>query len=345
MKNKKLFAVVFVLSNLILAMIFKFVDFFYYKSMSNLIDLESYGYYDSMIIYKDKKFVYILIGAISFIVTLIFTIFYNKIESNFEKRQDKIRKKLRDIALGDYAISIDEVNTLGVMYDELYKLVLELRESKELATKDKIKLKEYLDDISHQLKTPISSIEILLELSRKNGENYNEKIGEEISKIEYLVTSILTLARMDVNQINFESEEFSVLEAIYASVESIEPQILKKSVLVEISGDDFQINGDFYWIVEAFINIIKNSVEYCDKKVNITTSKTKVYSEVVIKDDGEGFSNKDLNELFHRFYKSDKSKNGVGIGLNLSKNILEKHNATISAENEMGGKFIIKFYP
>lgn len=345
MKKKKIFVIIFLISFILFFFLYRIIDEIYYREVSNLIKLEVYGYNGSMVIYENKFLVIMLIVSFSIITSSVFTYIYNQREKTFLKYIEMIKSKLESLYKGDYSISIDEVNSLGVLYDDLYKLVLELREGRELAIKDKLKLKENLEDISHQLKTPLTSIEILIELYKENKDkNYLNKIDHELSKINYLISSMLTLARLDVNQIEIKSEEFSIMEAINASIESLEIQIQENSIEITVEGEDFTIIGDFYWIVEALINIIKNSIEYGKFQIQIMTRKTNVYSEIIIKDDGEGFSKEDLNKLFQRFYKSKNSTTGVGIGLNLSKNILEKHNATIFAENDSGGKFIIKFY-
>lgn len=345
MKKKKIFIIIFLINLILFFFLYKIIDRIYYREISNVIDLEVYGYDSSMVLYENKFLVLILIVLFSISISSVFTYIYNQMGKNFLEYIEIVKLKLESLSEGDYFISIDEVNSLGVLYDDLYKLILELRESRELAIKDKLKLKENLEDISHQLKTPLASIEILIELYKENKDkNYLNKIDHELAKINYLISSMLTLARLDVNQIEFKSEEFSIIEAISASIESLETQIQENSVEIIVEGEDFTIIGDFYWIVEALINIIKNSIEYGKIQIQIVARKTNVYSEIIIKDDGEGFSKEDLNKLFQRFYKSKNSTIGVGIGLNLSKNILEKHNATISAENDSGGKFIIKFY-
>lgn len=345
MKNKKIFIIIFLTSLILFFFLYKVIDGIYYREVSDLIDLEVYGYGGSMTIYGDRSLVLILIVLFSIITSSVFIYIYNQREKNFLEYIKMIKSKLSSLSKGDYFISIDEVNSLGALYDELYKLVLELREGRELAIRDKLKLKENLEDISHQLKTPLASIEILIELYKENkDEKHLDKIDCELSKINYLISSMLTIARLDVNQIEFKSEEFSIREAINASIESLEAQIQENSIEILADGEDFTIIGDFYWIVEALINIVKNSIEYGRSQIQIMTRKTNVYSEVIIKDDGEGFSKEDLNKLFQRFYKSKNSAAGAGIGLNLSRNILEKHNATIFAENDRGGKFTIKFY-
>ena len=345
MKNKKIFIIIFLTSLILFFFLYKVIDGIYYREVSNLIDLEVYGYGGSMTIYEDRSLVLILIVLFSIIISSVFIYIYNQREKNFLEYIKMIKSKLSSLSEGDYFISIDEVNSLGALYDELYKLVLELREGRELAIRDKLKLKENLEDISHQLKTPLASIEILIELYKENkDEKHLDKIDCELSKINYLISSMLTIARLDVNQIEFKSEEFSIREAINASIESLEAQIQENSIEILADGEDFTIIGDFYWSVEALINIVKNSIEYGRSQIQIMTRKTNVYSKIIIKDDGEGFSKEDLNKLFQRFYKSKNSAAGAGIGLNLSKNILEKHNATIFAENDRGGKFTIKFY-
>lgn len=345
MKKKKIFIIIFLVNFILSFFLYRVIDGIYYREISNLIDLEVYGYDRSVIIYENKFLILILIFLLSIIASFLFTYIYNQRERTFLKYIEMVQLKLESLSKGDYSISIDEVSSLGVLHDELYKLVLELREGKELAIKDKLKLKENLEDISHQIKTPLASIEILIELCKENQDkNYFNKIDNELSKINYLISSMLTLARLDVNQIEFKSEEFSVREAINVGIESLENQIQENSIEIEVEGEDFTITGDFYWMVETLINIIKNSIEYGKSQIQIMTRKTNIYSEIVIKDDGEGFTKEDLSKLFQRFYKSKNSTTGVGIGLNLAKNILKKHNATITAENDNGGKFIIKLY-
>lgn len=345
MKKKKIYISIFFINLILFFSLYRIIDGIYFREISNLIDLEMYGYDSSMIIYEKKYFVFMLTLLFSIISFLIFRYIYNQREKTFLEYIDRVQSKIESLSKGDYAISIDEVNSLGVLYDDLYKLLLELREGKELATKDKLKLKENLEDISHQIKTPLASIEILVELYKENKDNdHLDKIENELSKINYLISAMLTLAKLDVNQIKFKTEEFLVRDAINASVESLDTQIQESSIEIIVEGEDFTIIGDFYWIVETLINIIKNSIEYGKSKIQITTRKTNVYSELTIKDDGGGFTREDLNKLFQRFYKSKNSTTGVGIGLNLAKNILERHNAIISAENDSGGKFIIKFY-
>lgn len=345
MKNKKSFFIIFLLSLLSLFIVFRFVDYYYFKEFEKLIALKDLGYTSSMIVFENKINIVLILFLLTTVFSLVIYYFLAKREKAFDKYLETIKLRLMAISKGDYKISIEEVESLGDLYDELYKLLLELREKSEKNYLDKIEIKKSLEDISHQLKTPLSSMEIMVELSKTNSsKEYLENIENELEKMNYLISSLLSLARLDVNQVNFHKEEISIKEILSTSLESLEPIIEEKNVKLELLGDDFTIFGDYKWLIEAFINILKNSIEHTGSQIIISCEKKNVYGEVIIQDNGPGFSKNALSKVFQRFYKEDENSSGVGIGLNLSKTIFEHHNATIKAENDNGGIFIIKFY-
>lgn len=345
MKNKKSFFIIFLLSLLSLFIVFRFVDYYYFKEFEKLIALKDLGYTSSMIVFENKINIVLILFLLTTVFSLVIYYFLAKREKAFDKYLETIKLRLMAISKGDYKISIEEVESLGDLYDELYKLLLELREKSEKNYLDKIEIKKSLEDISHQLKTPLSSMEIMVELSKTNSsKEYLENIENELEKMNYLISSLLSLARLDVNQVNFHKEEISIKEILSTSLESLEPIIEEKNVKLELLGDDFTIFGDYKWLIEAFINILKNSIEHTGSQIIISCEKKNVYGEVIIQDNGPGFSKNALSKVFQRFYKEDENSPGVGIGLNLAKTILNHHTATIKAENNKGGVFIVKFY-
>lgn len=342
MKNKKLSLIL--IASFFSILIYFIIDKIYFLEFSKIFDVEKYGYFNSLIVYEKKILILFIILFISIICSLGIIFIFNKREKEYNCHLELIKKKLENLSNGDYFISIDEIEELGPVYDELHKLIVKLRERSEIANKDKVKIKESLENIYHQVKTPLASIEILLELKQIHPGKRLQKIDLELSKINTLISNLLTLAKIDVNQIEFQNKRLLINEILYTSIDSLNNIIKDKKVEVLISGEDFFVKGDFYWLVEAFINIIKNSIEYCKSQVKIELNGEETFSSVIIMDNGPGFSDKDLVRIFDRFYQVENNLGGVGIGLNMAKNILEKHNATIKAENNNGGIFIIKFY-
>ncbi|WP_054251427.1 sensor histidine kinase [Neofamilia massiliensis] len=345
MKNKKDFFVILSFALAIIFLVYKLIDYFYFLQISKLIDLKVLGYENSLIVFKDRR---ILILSLFLIAVLIASFFYYllaKKERAFNTYLSLVKERLEKISTGNYSIDISEIEKLEDLYDDLYKIILELRENSEKNFKDKVAIKNYIEDISHQLKTPIASMEILIALEKIARPSSNlEKIENELDKMNYLVSSLLALARFDVNEVSLKNEKINIDDLISSSLESLDSLIEDSNVKIIKAGQSFCIYGDYSWLVEAMINIIKNSLAYSKGEIKITYNTTKVYKEVRVEDNGPGFKEEDLSKVFNRFYKADEDSPGVGIGLNLAKTILNKHNATISVTNNKGGVFIIKFY-
>lgn len=344
MKNKKFF-LIFLIALLFGISVFKLTDAFYFKEIEKIFDLKKLGYENSLIVFENRTYILAIIIFLSAIFSASIFYIYQKREENFKAYLEKVRLRLEKISNGDYSVEIKELEELGDLYDDLYKLILELRIKSEKNYKAKVEIKNALENISHQLKTPIASIEILTELlEEKYDDDYLKDIQKEIHKLNDLISDLLLIARLEANQVNLKREKICAKELVFTAKDSLKNIINKFNVEVEITGEDFEIKGDFSYLTEAFINVIKNSLEHAHKKVEIILRKENTYGEVLIKDDGEGFSKKDLTKIFKRFYKADEESPGAGIGLNISKEIFLKHNATITAKNRDGGVFIIRFF-
>ena len=198
-----------ILSFLFTFTIFFLVDKIYFEEISNLIDISEFGYMNSLVVYEKRTFLFILLSGISILFSMIIYGLYRLREKKYIRSLEGIREKIIRISEGNYEITPEEVEQLGSVFDEFSKLMIELREKSELANADKLKIKEALEDISHQMKTPIASMEILLELEKSNPGNYLEKIEGEIERINALITNLLVLAKLDINQIEFQRKEVS----------------------------------------------------------------------------------------------------------------------------------------
>lgn len=326
--------------------------------------LKEYGYdiiNDSYILQMDKyNFNYGILKLILLLMSFISFIFlFLKINFKSDKEINKIIKCIENINHKNYELKIDEISEdkLSILKQEIYKTTIMLKESAENSLKDKINLKNSLQDISHQLKTPLTSINILLdniiddeEMDVETRKNFIKQIKREIINITFLVQSILKLSKFESNTISFVNEEVAVKKIINEAIKNVSNLCDLKDINIEIKNNcKSKINCDFFWQVEAITNILKNAVEYSDKgnKVLIKCDDNKVYTQIEIIDYGKGMDEVDTINIFKRFYKGkNSSRDSIGIGLSLAKTIIEKNNGriTVESEKDVGTKFIIKYF-
>lgn len=287
---------------------------------------------DSVILENNKKFVYFfIINSILFIimiaVVITIFIFYNY---NKNKKIKEITNYIEEINKKNYKLHIED-NTedeLSILKNELYKITIMLKETAENSIKDKMNLKESLSDISHQLKTPITSILIMLdnilddENMPENVRNeFVQDIKREIINIKFLVESILKLSKLDSNSVSFINKKVKIKEIISESIKNVSIISELKNIKINIKGNNTdKIICDLKWQVEAMTNILKNCIEHSNEngKIDIEYKQNSLYSKIEIKDYGCGISLKDLPHIFERFYKgknssSDSIRNRFGI--------------------------------
>lgn len=322
---------------------------------------------------KDIKII-ALIGFLGTIVATVVTLFFNVVCSvvtfllgailtlTFYIVTKKRYKKIADlnnylslVCAGNYMIDIKD-NTegeLSILKNNLYKVIVLLRSKNELLEKDKIYLADSLADISHQLKTPLTSLMVMVDLLKdeKNIDKQKQFISIieiQISKIKWLVENLLKLSKLDAGTIKFKKEKIDVLSVITKSLSPFLVQMEMKNISLETTINDFSFTGDLNWTSEAVENIIKNCIEHTADygKLNIETGVTNIYSYIKITDNGCGIKKKDLPHIFERFYQGENSsKESVGIGLALAKTIVENQGGSIevTSEENVGTEFIIKF--
>lgn len=296
--------------------------------------------------------------AIPFCITLImifsFRLYWQKKVREDEKRTAVLSGYLDRIMEGQYD-TLMQHDTGSELEDSIYKAVVLLREEREQAQGAKKNLADNMADLSHQLKTPAASIGLTLSLLKKKAwdEETKQDIGRmegQVGHLQHLVGSMLTLSRLDAGVLELEEKEFDLEEMLVDAVQPFVRQMEEKGICFGIRGaDGISLSGDFGWCSEAFGNIIKNCVEHTPEQGNISIAcrDNPIYTEIVIQDSGRGFDEADLPHLFERFYRgAGFSKDSAGIGLALTKSIIEKENGTVTAKNtETGGAgFYIKFY-
>ncbi|MBV4418985.1 HAMP domain-containing histidine kinase [Clostridium tyrobutyricum] len=298
------------------------------------------------------------IAAIFMIMILVFLMLNYIQYGYFYERIRSINLGAKKIIDGDYNISINE-NTEG----DFSKLSTSFNSMREIIKNSINELKsekhfliDLLSDISHQLKTPLSSMivynDILLNknISKEQATTFLINSKNQLYRMNWLIKSILKLARLDAKAIEFNMEYQSLNETVNCSIEALDEKIESEGVDVNFNQfSEVIFLHDRDWICEALINIVKNCVEHTQRggNIDIDIMENPIYKRITISDNGEGIDAKDLPNIFKRFYKAKTSKNSesIGIGLALSKSIIESHNGIIDAQSEIGNgtKFIITF--
>lgn len=284
------------------------------------------------------------------------------IRSEYKKVYGKVRQisyAAERVVEGDFSIVLKEEGEgdFNILNHSFNQMADRLKNSIEILQKERIFLKDTISDISHQLKTPLSSLIMLndLILQDKNMEeevqrDFLEKISIQLERMEWLIVNLLKIARIEAGAIEFKKDKIKAIEPIKIALSTLSMNIEEKEQNIKIMGNLESIfYGDKDWTAEAIINIIKNSIEHSEdgEIIEIFLEETPLFTNIIIKDYGEGIDKKDIPHIFERFYKvsSEIKPDSIGIGLNLSKLIVESQNATISVKSEKGKgtEFIITF--
>ncbi len=282
----------------------------------------------------------------------------------YNRKKDRelaqITRYIEEINQKNYKLEIDDMSEdeLSILKNEIYKTTVMLKEVAEHSVKAKNDLKDSLSDISHQLKTPLTSISVILdnlmddpEMPLEVRSDFLHDIKRETRNINFLVQSLLKLSKLDSDTVVFLKEEVTAKALVDAAIQNVAMLCDLKNVTVEVkekTTEDCTVLCDFRWQVEAITNILKNCVEHSedDSKIVITLNQNQVYTSISIRDFGEGIDEEDQKHIFERFYKGkNSSQDSVGIGLALAKAIVEADRGHISVESgEDGSKFTVKYF-
>ena len=289
--------------------------------------------------------------------SLIILIFY-LYDKNKSKKIKEITKMISKINNRQFDIDINDFNEgeLSILKNEISKTTTMLRQVADNSVKDKLNLKDSLGDISHQLKTPLTSITIMIDnildnpdMNEKTRKKFLINIKREILNINFLVMSLLKLSKFDANVVKFNKESVYLKDIIIESIKNVSMIKELKNITIKVSGDDnIKLLCDFKWQVESITNILKNSIEHTSEygTVEVNYSENKLYTRILIKDNGKGINSDDLPHIFDRFYKGKNgSDDSFGIGLSLSKTIIEKEGGSIIVKStpNIGTIFTIKY--
>lgn len=310
---------------------------------------------NNLLDYREKNysvnFITIFLSVLT-VFSILIVINYYFIRKLYKKIKE-IDYDVDKILQGNYEINILDYNegSLSSLKNNIYKMTVKLRESNELISKEKNNLEELLEDISHQIKTPLTSMYMINDILQKETnskvrQEFLDKNEKQINRIEWLVTSLLKMSRLDNGSVKLKKEMTNVDTMLTKAITPILPLIESKNIKVKHEKQNLKIKIDPDWTSEALLNVIKNACEHTKDSVTITTSSNPLYTAIEVKDNGEGIDKKDLSHLFERFYRGNHNKESIGIGLSMSKKIIELQNGTIEVKSHVGkgSTFIVKFF-
>lgn len=251
-------------------------------------------------------------------------------------------------------ISEAEEGELSILQSEIVKMTLRIREQNEALKREKKHLADSLADISHQLRTPLTSVHIILTLLEKDTEKEEQKAllretGELFGQMDFLLSSLLKLSRLDAGIVIFKKEQVDISNLISVSLRPflISMELHNIQIQTDIP-EGIKISGDFKWLSEAFQNVIKNSIERVgdNGKIQIACEDNSLFTQITFHDDGAGFEKEDIPHLFERFYRGkDADATGYGIGLALCRTVIMRQGGTVTAKNhpQGGAVFYVRF--
>lgn len=298
----------------------------------------------------------ILCAVLCFILGTFLCVIFSVVTHRRIEKISRMNDYLSLVCSGQYDLDISD-NTegeLSILKNNLYKVITILRTQNDRLKKDRVYLADSLADISHQLKTPLTSMMVMTDLLKTDidddkREEFVSVMETQLDKMKWLISTLLKLFKLDAGTVEFKNEKFS-LNSIFEEV--LKPFLITldlKEINLNNNVGDLTVNGDKSWTVQAIQNIVKNCIEHTDKNGTITISSndTNIFNSITIHDNGNGIAKEDLPHIFERFYHGkNASKDSVGIGLALAKTVLEKENASVTVESEegKGTTFEIRFY-
>lgn len=326
--------------------------------------LKSYGYDENLYFATNGLFyklffmtACVFLATFYLITAVCYFISVREIKRVFDSL-NKIIDSADKITNGEYR-NIDgdfEEGIISILISKINYLGERVNNSISMLEKEKNNLKDFLADISHQLKTPLSSLIMFNDIMKTNEKLSDEdrnkfivKSDEQLQRMEWLIMNLLKMGRLEARAVKFDMEKQPIREAVEIAIAPF-MQNIKSSKSIIAEGDlDAAINHDKDWLAEAFSNIIKNAVEHTDDDgiIKVTVLQGKLITRILISDNGKGMTEETRKNIFKRFYKGNKSvdPNSIGIGLSLSKSIIEAQNGEIKVFSELnkGTTFIISF--
>ncbi|MBE5841458.1 MAG: HAMP domain-containing histidine kinase [Butyrivibrio sp.] len=288
-------------------------------------------------------------GALILAINIIFTKRrYSEIE--------KLNSYLEKVLSGDYAPEIldQKEGELSILKTNIYKATTTLKYQKELLTEDKVRLANAIADISHQLKTPLTSMMVMNDLLETEEDQSKRKEflktqSDQLDRMNWLIQTLLKLSKIDAGTITMKKEEVTATSIVKEIVKPFEIQMELKGINYSSFDSDMILSCDKNWTIEAIQNIVKNCIEHMEEndELKIEAEETNIYKQIIVSDTGCGIAKQDLPHIFERFYKGKNAgKDSVGIGLALAKTLISSQRGDILVESTegIGTTFYVRFF-
>ena len=314
----------------------------------------------AVLLENDKSYHTFLIINMSFLIITIASLCILYFRYNYKRKNDikDIIKYIEQINRRNYELEIDSISEdeLSILKNEIYKTAVMLKEAALNSNKDKLNLKKSLEDISHQLKTPLTSILVLLDnlidepdMDSSIRNDFIIDIKRNVININFLVQALLKLSKFDANTVHFIKKENDLEMIVGEAIKNVSTLCDLRNINIKLNTlENAKVECDAKWQIEAITNIIKNAIEHSkdNSSIIINIDNNRVYSKIEVIDFGDGISKRDIKHIFERFYKGENAtSNSIGIGLALAKTIIEEDKGSIAVEsNETNTKFTIKYF-
>ena len=314
----------------------------------------------AVLLENDKSYHTFLLINMSFLIITIASLCILYFRYNYKRKNDikDIIKYIEQINRRNYELEIDTISEdeLSILKNEIYKTAVMLKEAALNSNKDKLNLKKSLEDISHQLKTPLTSILVLLDnlidepdMDSSIRNDFIIDIKRNVININFLVQALLKLSKFDANTVHFIKKENDLEMIVGEAIKNVSTLCDLRNINIKLNTlENAKVECDAKWQIEAITNIIKNAIEHSkdNSSIIINIDNNRVYSKIEVIDFGDGISKRDIKHIFERFYKGENAtSNSIGIGLALAKTIIEEDKGSIAVEsNESNTKFTIKYF-
>lgn len=283
----------------------------------------------------------VFLFALFFVLSCLFFISARSTDKQNRKRIAELTDYLEQVNLGTGGTVIQtQEDDFSHLQDEIYKTVTMLYQTKEAAITARKRFAENLENIAHQLKTPITAAFLSLQLMEKTDSgDYAKQIEKQLKQLNRLEESLLALSKIDAGTLLLNYTKVDIYTALNLAADNLNDLLRKENIFVEIPDKGcIEFSGDLEWTMEALINLLKNCMEHSKPGGSIHCDYTgnPLYAEILIWDEGAGFDPEDIPHLFERFYRGAVG-NGIGIGLALARSVFELQNGTITAHNLQAG--------
>lgn len=295
-------------------------------------------------------------GFLTLAVCLFFLLYYLVTSLRRDRQMEQLSQCIDQALYGrDGALlSACQEGELAILQTQLQKLLVKLRQSSARDQEDKAFLRDSIADISHQLRTPMTSLNLIAAMLPEVGgdsvrqRELQQQLNQLLQRIDWLVDALLNLAKIDAGTAYFRRNTLDAAQVLRQAAEPLEIAREIRGITLQVTGSG-SYTGDGAWSAEALGNILKNCMEHVPQggKILVEISQTPLYTQLCLQDTGPGFAPDDLPHLFERFYKGhNAAANSFGIGLALAQRIISAQNGTIRAQNapEGGALFTVRFY-